>query len=77
MSSRGSFYAFFTCLFLGIFFLVTGAIGWQPIRDGGLFLGRGRWADGPIWPQVGAGLFCFVAAAVAYLVASRDPRLKR
>jgi hypothetical protein len=51
-------------------------IGWKPIRGGGVFLGRGRWMDGPIWPQVAIGLACLVAAAFAYSRVSRDPRLR-
>lgn len=77
LSIRNSFYAFFTFALFGAVFLVTGAIGWEPIKDGGVFLGRGRWVDGPIWSQVGIGAVCLVAAAIAYRFASRDPRLGR
>jgi hypothetical protein len=74
---RNSFYALFTFTLFGAFFLVTGTIGWKPIKEGGAFLGRGRWVDGPIWSQVAMGLGCFVVAAIAYRFASRDPRLLR
>ena len=77
MSIRNSFYAFFTFALFGAFFLVTGAIGWKPVKDGGVFLGGGRWVDGPIWSQVAIGAACFVVAAFAYRFASRDPRLVR
>lgn len=77
MHGRNPFYAFFSLALLGAFFLVTGAIGWKPIRGGGVFLGDGRWVEGPIWAQIGMGFACLVAAAVAYRFASRDARLRR
>ncbi len=49
--NRNPFYALFTFTLFGAFLLVTDAIGWHPIKDGGAFLGAGRWVDGPIWSQ--------------------------
>ena len=77
MYGRNPFYALFTFTLFGAFFLVTGAIGWKPIRGGGVFLGNGRWVEGPIWSQLAMGVAFLVAAAVAYRFASRDARLRR
>jgi len=72
---RSPFYGFFTFTLLGLFLVVTGAIGWVPTRGVGVFTG-GHWADGPVWSQVGFGLACFVVAAIAFRYALRDRRLR-
>ncbi len=75
MHHRNPFYALFTFTLAGVFFLVTGAIGWQPIKNNSVFFG-GRWVEGPIWSQIGIGVVCVALAAIFYRVASRDPRLR-
>jgi hypothetical protein len=72
---RSPFYGFFTFTLLGLVLVVTGAIGWVPLRSGGVFSG-GHWADGPVWSQVGFGIACFVVAAIAFRYVLRDPRLR-
>lgn len=76
MHARNPFFVLFTFGFFGAFAVVTGSIGWKPIRDGGAFVGRGLWVDGPIWSQIAVGVACFVVALFAYRRASRDPRLR-
>ena len=75
MSMRSPFYGFFTFTLLGLFLVVTGAIGWIPVRSGGVFSG-GRWVDGPAWSQVGFGVACLAVAAIAFRFVLRDPRLR-
>ena len=77
MHGRNPFYAFFSLVLFGSLFLATGAIGWTPVRGAEVFVGRGRWVDGPIWSQIWMGLACLAGAAVAYRLASRDARLRR
>ena len=72
MYIRNSFHA----LLAGLYFSVTGAIGWQVSGHNPLFIG-GRWIDGPVWSQLGVGLACFGFAAFAHNRAVRDPRLWR
>jgi len=74
MRPSNPFFGVFTFTLAGLFFFVTGAIGWKTGNHNPIFIG-GRWVDGVIWSQVGIGLACFAVAAVAYLFASRDPRL--
>jgi hypothetical protein len=76
MQIKNSFHAFFTLVLIGLYFFVTGAIGWQIASHNPIFIG-GRWIDGPVWSQLGVGLACFGAAAFAFSRAVRDPRLRR
>jgi hypothetical protein len=75
MSMRSPFYGFFTFTLAGLFLVITGAIGWVPVKSGGVFSG-GRWVDGPVWSQVGFGLACLAVAAIAFCFVLRDPRLR-
>lgn len=75
MSMRSPFYGFFTFTLVGLFFMITGAIGWIPERGGGVLSG-GRWVAGPVWSQVGFGVACLAVAAIALRFVLRDPRLR-
>ena len=55
---------FFSSLFAGLLFFVTGVIGFR-VGVRGALLGDGRWAEGPILEQVGLGLV-FLALAVFF-----------
>jgi hypothetical protein len=76
MDIKNPFYGLFTFVLAGLYFFVTGAIGWQVSGHNPIFIG-GRWIDGPVWSQLGIGLACFGVAAFAYSRAVRDPRLHR
>jgi hypothetical protein len=54
MTMRSPFYGFFSFTLLGLFLVITGAVGWIPMRGGGVFT-AGRWVDGPAWTQMGFG----------------------
>jgi hypothetical protein len=66
----------FTFTLAGLFFFVTGVIGWKTGNHNPIFVG-GQWVEGPVWSQVGIGLGCLAIAAIAFRFASRDPRLRR
>jgi hypothetical protein len=76
MATTNAFYALFTLTLAGLYFFVTGVIGWQVGGGNPIFIG-GQWIDGPAWTQIGVGLACFGGAAFAYSRAARDPRLRR
>lgn len=75
MYKRNAFFGFFTLTLVGLFFAITGAIGWEPRGRDGLFM-RGRWVDGPLWDQIGLGIACLIGAAIAFRYASRAARLR-
>ena len=60
-SSRG-YQRVFSVAAAGLLLLVPGIIGWDLSYSHGWFRGA-RWADGPVWWQVGLGLGLLLLAA--------------
>ena len=54
---------------VGLLLTITGAIGWDVSHAHGLFEGM-RWADGPVWWQLGLGVGM---VAVAVFMGRRVP----
>jgi hypothetical protein len=76
MYTKNAFQVLFTLTLAGLYFFVTGIIGWQVRGHNPIVIG-GQWIDGPAWVQVGVGLACFGGALLAYTRTRRDPRLQR
>lgn len=74
-TEKNPFFVLFTLTLAGLYFFVTGVIGWQVSGQNTIFIG-GQWIDGPVWTQIGVGLVCFGGALFAYSRAARDPRLR-
>jgi drug/metabolite transporter (DMT)-like permease len=69
--SRSPFAFAFSFTTLTLFFLGAGTVGYN-LNKHDRFVSHTSWTDGPIWWEMGAGIFCAVIAAVAWHRAIRS-----
>jgi hypothetical protein len=70
--SSAAYSRMFSAFAAGLFFLVTGVIGWDIRYLHGLFAG-GKWVDAPIWWQIGLGAVFLLLGA--FLLRRLEPDL--